>query len=105
MKRLNTVTVPILKTARVGVLAPKAGATDMERGRAWMSKRERVAQRYGYRCAACGLVLLPGKWDCDHIIPRERGGSNDESNLQPLCKRPCHEAKTAREAADRAGNL
>lgn len=105
MKRLNTTTVPILATARVGVLNTKAGATEMERGSAWMSKRERVAQRHGYKCAACGLVLQPGRWECDHIIPREQGGSNDEGNLQPLCTRPCHEAKTAREAADRAGKL
>ena len=69
----------------------------MERGRAWMAKRERVALRFGYRCAGCGLVLLKGRWQCDHIVPREQGGSNDESNLQPLCTTPCHEAKTARD--------
>lgn len=90
-----------LKTDKVKVLEPKAGATQMERGRAWMSKRERVAQRFGYRCAECGLVLMPGKWECDHIVPREQGGSNDEANLQSLCV-PCHQAKTAREAKARA---
>lgn len=99
-----------LKTDKVKVLEPKAGATQMERGRAWMSKRERVAQRFGYRCAECGLVLMPGKWECDHIVPREQGGSNDESNLQSLCawtdefgrKRGCHVEKTAKEAAERS---
>ena len=32
----------------------------------------------------------------DHIIPRARGGTSDEDNLQPLCKM-CHDAKTGRE--------
>jgi len=92
-----------LSTSRIKTLDTKAGATEMERGRAWMAKRERVALRHGYRCAACGLVLMKGMWECDHIIPREKGGSNDESNLQPLCKDPCHAAKTALEASSRAG--
>ena len=32
----------------------------------------------------------------DHIIPKAEGGTDDESNLQSLCK-PCHAAKTDRE--------
>lgn len=92
------------KTHKTPVLDRKAGATEMERGSAWMAKRDRVAQRFGHRCAACGLVLLRGKWECDHIVPREQGGSNEEGNLQPLCKDPCHKAKTAREAALRGLN-
>lgn len=91
-----------LNTNRLKVLDTKAGATQMERGRAWMEKRERVALRHGYRCAGCGRLLLPRQWECDHIVPREQGGSNDESNLQPLCTDPCHKAKTAREAEARA---
>ncbi|ARU06744.1 hypothetical protein CCO03_08700 [Comamonas serinivorans] len=74
----------------------------MERGSGWMAKRERVALRHGYRCAACDRVLMPGAWECDHIVPREQGGSNAESNLQPLCKDPCHREKSAREAHQRA---
>lgn len=92
-----------LDTRQVKTLDTKAGATEMERGSGWMAKRERVALRHGYRCAACGLVLLKGRWECDHIVPREQGGSNDESNLQPLCKEPCHRVKTAAEAAARSG--
>lgn len=95
--------VPMLNTSRLAVVETKAGATEMERGRGWMAKRDRVALRYNYRCADCGLALLPRAWECDHIIPRERGGSNDELNLQPLCTTPCHAAKTAREAGNRAG--
>jgi 5-methylcytosine-specific restriction protein A len=102
--------VQTLRPDRIRTLDIKAGATEMERGRAWMAKRQRVALAHGYRCAACGLVLMPGKladgrsrWQCDHVIPREQGGSNDESNLQPLCTTPCHEEKSAREAQARSG--
>lgn len=34
--------------------------------------------------------------DVDHIMPRERGGTDARENLRPLCKR-CHSEKTARE--------
>ena len=75
----------------------------MERGGAWMAKRERVALAHNYRCAMCGLLWLPHRGHIDHIIPREQGGSNDESNLQPLCIEPCHAIKTASEAKHRLG--
>lgn len=76
----------------------------MERGRAWMAKRQRVARAYDYRCQGpgCGRVWVASHDQIDHRIPREQGGSNDESNLQPLC-RDCHDRKTAAEAASRAG--
>jgi 5-methylcytosine-specific restriction protein A len=96
--RLGTV-----DTRRVPTLETKAGATPMERGRAWMDKRERVAKAHGYRCAKCGKVWVSARDHIDHIVPREQGGSNDESNLQPLCDVPCHAEKTAAEAKVRAG--
>lgn len=34
--------------------------------------------------------------EVDHVIPKARGGADDESNLQSLCG-PCHSRKTARE--------
>jgi len=39
--------------------------------------------------------------DCDHKVPVWAGGTDAVSNLQSLC-RPCHKAKTAAEAAERA---
>ncbi|MPW17889.1 HNH endonuclease [Paraburkholderia sp. CNPSo 3157] len=62
-----------------------------------MRTRERVALAHGYRCARCGRVWVSSRDQIDHIVPLEQGGSNDESNLQPLCTDPCHKLKTAEE--------
>lgn len=64
---------------------------------------KRLARERPRLCAECyrsGMVRL-GQ-ELDHIVPLWSGGSNDECNLQWLCK-PCHADKTAREAAERAG--
>lgn len=34
--------------------------------------------------------------ELDHIVPLFKGGQDDETNLQGLCK-PCHDAKTAKD--------
>ena len=34
--------------------------------------------------------------DVDHIVPKSRGGTDDWTNLQPLCH-SCHSKKTAME--------
>ncbi len=54
-------------------------------------------------CRACKAQgLTRASEEVDHIVPLERGGSDARSNKQGLC-RPCHAAKTAAEAAARAG--
>ncbi len=44
---------------------------------------------YDQRCLCCGLQEV---LTVDHIVPLSRGGSNDISNIQPLC-RACNSAK------------
>jgi 5-methylcytosine-specific restriction endonuclease McrA len=91
----------------------------------------RVKERDGGICAACGrdtvtrrlrrsrpITPRPGDtrhagpycravwterhaWELDHIVPLADGGGHELGNMQTLC-RPCHRAKTAREAAERA---
>ena len=60
-------------------------------------RRVRTLRRDNYRCVACGVVDKTGRsLDADHILPLERGGSNDLGNMQTLCK-SCHGLKTAAE--------
>ena len=74
-------------------------------GRPWQRKRERVFNRDGFLCQICksnGIdkyVTLHGSLCgiCDHIIPKAEGGSDDESNLQTICK-ACDVVKTEQES-------
>lgn len=91
------------KTHSTPVLEAKAGTTPRIRGRAWMETRKRVALAHGYRCAGCNAVWVPSRDQIDHVVGLEQGGSNEDPNLQPLCK-PCHDRKSAREAAGRGLN-
>jgi 5-methylcytosine-specific restriction protein A len=88
--------------ARTPMLQAKAGTVERQRGRAWMATRQRVAQRHAYRCAKCGAVWVSNRDHIDHIVELADGGTNDDSNLQPLCDVPCHKAKTEAQAKGRA---
>ena len=59
----------------------------------WMSDtdtiialRDRIKQKFGGRCAYCGVVLGE-RWHVDHIEPTQKGGSTNEGNLNPACAR------------------
>ena len=63
-------------------------------GYAWRVKRKAVMEAYGGLCVACRLVgVITAATEVDHIIPKAKGGSDDESNLQPLCSE-CHRKKS-----------
>lgn len=64
--------------------------------------RVRIFERYAGRCPKCTRKLVPSQWDCDHIVALANGGRHAESNLQPLCKVPCHSAKTADDVAEKS---
>jgi|GEM_PF-937416 len=68
-------------------------------GRPWRRLREKIKARANGLCEqhkVKGLYVVGGF--CDHILNAAQGGDDSESNLQWLCK-PCHDAKTAKEAA------
>ena len=54
--------------------------------------RDIIGARQSWSCAHCIKLLTPG-YEIDHINPLFKGGTNDESNLQALC-RNCHGIKT-----------
>jgi 5-methylcytosine-specific restriction enzyme A len=64
----------------------------------WEAARQRVFLRDLFTCQDCGRMvgIVPGDAHCDHKLPRARGGSDEDSNLQTLCKW-CHSRKTAKE--------
>lgn len=65
------------------------------RGTALRVRNARIKARDGYRCQMCGALRTPEDLEIDHIVPLCRGGGDEESNLQSLCRTPCHENKTA----------
>ena len=54
-------------------------------------KRE-LMRRQDNTCVYCGHRRTARALDIDHILPAVRGGSNDVSNLQVIC-RPCNQRK------------
>ena len=51
-----------------------------------------LMRRQDNTCTYCGHPRRATSMDIDHIIPVVRGGSNDKSNLQVIC-RPCNQRK------------
>lgn len=56
------------------------------------TKKKYIASKQGWRCSKCNQVL-DATYEVDHIIPLYKGGSNEVSNLEALC-RNCHGQKT-----------
>lgn len=46
-------------------------------------------------CASCGVQLTQQTYECGHIVPVARGGTNHVDNLRPLC-RTCNRSMGAR---------
>ncbi len=92
--------------------ARSAAAGPLPTAKEW----DRLKAKYGNRCLACGWPEQPDELlTYDHIVPLVKGGSNNISNLQPLCN-TCNRRKWTRtidyrphlggkaEAADNLGN-
>jgi 5-methylcytosine-specific restriction protein A len=71
----------------------KGSSTSRGYGAAWQKLRSQVlrAEPLCRQCNREGRVVAAT--DVDHIVPKAKGGSDDRSNLQPLCE-ACHKAKT-----------
>jgi ATP adenylyltransferase len=63
------------------------------------SLRYDIFRRAKGRCEACGISAEERALEVDHIVPRNKGGSDDPSNLQALCYR-CNAQKRDRDDTD-----
>jgi len=62
-------------------------------GAAWRARRDAFIEQHPVCCVpGCGRPTD----EVDHVVPKARGGADDESNWQPLCQTH-HSAKTCRE--------
>jgi ATP adenylyltransferase len=61
--------------------------------------RWRIIRRAMGQCEACGIGSDERALEVDHIVPRSKGGSNDEFNLQALCGL-CNVQKLDRDETD-----
>lgn len=73
--------------------ARRGSASARGYGRAWAARRAAYLASHPW-CAVEGC--REPAVEVDHIVPRRRGGSDDETNLQGLCRRH-HSAKTVRQ--------
>jgi 5-methylcytosine-specific restriction protein A len=92
----------VASTAHIAVLTAKPDVIERKRGSAGVKDRNEIKARDHGLCQACkrkGKVSLGDV--VDHIEPLHLGGSDEASNKELLCN-PCHDAKSAREAAGRA---
>lgn len=68
------------------------------------SRVARLLKRYKGRCAECGLLFTgEALIEVDHILPKQKGGTDRFDNLQPL-HRHCHDVKTARDRVERGAD-
>jgi 5-methylcytosine-specific restriction endonuclease McrA len=56
--------------------------------------RELIHQKYKGKCAYCGKDITVKNMQIDHVIPKYHGGTNEETNLMPTCRR-CNHYKRA----------
>lgn len=93
------------KRATPGTFADKSRGSRHARGygSGWDKTRLRIFERDNGLCQEClrsGRLTPVGDKPysafCDHVIPKAEGGTDDDANLQTLC-RSCHSAKTDRE--------
>lgn len=87
---------------RLPVLTQRPNVVERKRGYAGVLDRKRIRER---DCGLCQQCLREGRttvgYPVDHIIALADGGTDDDDNKETLCQ-PCHDAKSAREARQRA---
>ena len=79
-----------VKAAKTNNVRKRRAARHTSRGNFTGYEFEALCERYGNKCLACGDTATV--LEADHVVPLTKGGSDDISNIQPLC-RPCNRRK------------
>lgn len=94
------------ENGHVGIRRPwhnKGSRHERGYGWQWVKTRDRILQRDGYLCQPCIKQGRPTPASqVDHVTPKFKGGTDDDDNLQSICK-DCHDAKTKAESAEAQG--
>ena len=61
-------------------------------------EKQAIVKLFKNKCALCNEPLKSNGYEIDHKIPLFNGGSDEDNNLQPLCK-SCHKEKSIEEQA------
>jgi 5-methylcytosine-specific restriction endonuclease McrA len=72
-----------VKVAKANIRRRRRVAENASGGRFTVEEFNALSSAYGYACLSCGATdrLL----EADHVVPLTRGGSDEISNIQPLC--------------------
>lgn len=54
-------------------------------GRFLVAEWRALKEAFGFVCLRCGVAESKSKLVMDHVVPLAAGGTNDISNIQPLC--------------------
>ena len=84
--------IPQGAVGAVGTSYGGAGGTGRHKRSVSESKKKYIASSQKWSCAHC-QQMLDNTYEVDHVIPLYKGGTNDLTNLEALC-RNCHGKKT-----------
>jgi 5-methylcytosine-specific restriction endonuclease McrA len=72
-----------VRQAKTNNLRKRRAVRHASRGNFTVEEFKELCESYGHKCLACGdteAVL-----EADHVVPLTKGGSDNISNIQPLC--------------------
>lgn len=87
--------LPTLKSNQPTLPKPEPAYGQGRGGRPWRRLKQSVHVRDEWTCCKCGRVTMD--LECDHVVNKAQGGTDDMGNLQSLC-RECHDQKSIQES-------
>jgi 5-methylcytosine-specific restriction endonuclease McrA len=72
-----------VRQAKANNLRKRRAARHASRGNFTVEEFKELCESYGNKCLACGDT--EAALEADHVVPLTKGGSDNISNIQPLC--------------------